>query len=187
VRRLWDRVSVGSVRTWGSTTTRSRVAGGRPWAVVAGCRALGTGHTARRIAAGVMPRAQGGNDVRDAHPGHDPATGGPRGPGWAAWRSTRERGAMPGVGSPLAALAGTGGRGGRRPGREEDRRWRHRCPPRQRQRHRRDRPPYSSPNPPLRVPAAGRWIRPSHSPPESVQSVTPSHPAVNPGFSTDSD
>jgi hypothetical protein len=79
-------------------------------------------------------------------------------------------------------VAAGGGPGGRRIGGGATD-----APPRQGQHHRRDRPPYSSPNPPLRVPAAGRWIRPSHSPPESVQSVTPSHPAVNPGFSTDSD
>ncbi len=41
--------------------------------------------------------------------------------------------------------------------------------PPQRQHHRRGRPLYSSPEPPFRVPAAGRWIRSSRSPPEFAQ------------------
>jgi hypothetical protein len=41
--------------------------------------------------------------------------------------------------------------------------------PPQRQHHRRDQPLESCPEPPLRVPTAGRWIQLSHSPPEFVQ------------------
>lgn len=49
------RVSGGSVRACGNSTTRPRVAGGRPWAA-AGCSALRACCWARRIAAGVTPR-----------------------------------------------------------------------------------------------------------------------------------
>jgi hypothetical protein len=41
------------------------------------------------------------------------------------------------------------------------------------ERHRRDRPLCSSPEPPLRVSAAGRWIRSGRGPPEFVQARPP--------------
>ena len=41
--------------------------------------------------------------------------------------------------------------------------------PPQGQHHRRDQPLYSCPEPPLRVPTAGRWIQLGRSPPEFVQ------------------
>ncbi|MDT7594944.1 MAG: hypothetical protein QOJ06_490 [Pseudonocardiales bacterium] len=48
---------VGSVRAWGSSTTRPRVAGGRCGAGAAGCSALRAWRWVRCIAAGVTPRA----------------------------------------------------------------------------------------------------------------------------------
>jgi hypothetical protein len=105
---------------------------------------------------------QGGHDVRDGHPGHDPqrddltVRSGQRGD------QRREPGAAPGVECSLAVLAGSCGSGGLR---REDRRWRHRCPP----------PKGGAtagtgrPRGPVSGWAAGRGTRSGRDPPEFVR------------------
>jgi hypothetical protein len=150
-----------------------RAVGGRRWLQCAQCLGLGTAYRGRCD-------AQGGRDVRGGYSGHGPqqddlaVRGGQRG----AQRT--EPGALTGVDWSLAVLAGIWGSG-----RREDRRWRHRCTPRQGQRHRRDRPPHSSTEPPLRIVAGGRWIRWGRGPPEFVQANprVPATPGGTPGAS----
>jgi hypothetical protein len=102
---------------------------------------------------------QGDRDVRGGYSDHDPQQDDLAVRGGQCGAQRTEAGALTRVNWLLSVLAGICGR-------REDSRWRHRCPHKGSATARTGR--RTHPANPLRVPAAGRWIRWGRGPPEFV-------------------